>query len=158
MRRLCRESTVPTALSDSGTGAPPRDIVALRRELAQAERWLRERAEREAKRLAEAEREAWREARDACFLFDRIQQNVTSRLNAIEAGGQERFLGERRLAELGLLDADRANASYTVLSFARLRDRLRFLRGGLEREAIVREALKRGGVYTARGYFQEILK
>jgi hypothetical protein len=49
---------------------------------------------------------------------------------------------------MALSDTDRADAAYTVISFARLRDRLRFLRGGSEREAVVREALERGGVYT----------
>ena len=37
---------------------------------------------------------------------------------------------------------------YTVISFARLRDRLRYLRGGSGRESVWREALERGGVYT----------
>jgi hypothetical protein len=59
---------------------------------------------------------------------------------------------------MALCDANRADASYTVVSFARLRDRLRYLRGGSERESVVREALERGGVYTERHYFQEILK
>ena len=52
---------MPTLPSSSGTVEHPRDIVVLRRELAQAERELREKAEREAVRLAEAERVAWRE-------------------------------------------------------------------------------------------------
>jgi hypothetical protein len=127
---------------------PARNIVALRHELAQAERILREKAEREARRLARAEHVAWREAQDACFAYDCIRQNINRRLEAIRAGEHERFLGERRLAEMGLRAADRADASYTIISFAPLRDRLRFLRGGIEREAVVREAVERGGVYT----------
>jgi len=137
------------------------DIVALRRELAQAERVLRERAEREARRLAESERIAWREARDSCHVFDWIRQVATARIEALRAGSRERFLGERRLAEMAFSDADRADASYTVISFARRRDRLRYLRGGVERDSVVREALERDGVYTDayRGrHFQGIVR
>jgi hypothetical protein len=143
---------------DAANPLRARDIVALRRELAQAEGMLREKAEREARRLLEVERIEWREAQDACFSFDRVRRSADSRLKAIDAGGQERFRGERRLAEMALRDADRADANYTVISFARLRDRLRYLRGGSERESVVREALERGGVYTERRYFQEILR
>ncbi len=126
---------------------PARDIVALRRELAQAERMLHEKAGREARQLAVAERVAWREAQDACFFFDGIRPSVNSRLKALQAGDHERFLGERRLAEMAIRDADRADAAYTVISFAQLRDRLRYLRGGTERDSVLAEALQRGGVY-----------
>ena len=115
-------------------------------------------ADREAFRLVGAERAAWREARDACFLFDRIRQSVKSRLCAIVTGGRERFLGERRLAEMALLDADWADASYTVLSFARLRDRMRFCAAVRSVKQSCAKRSKSGGVYTERGYFQEILK
>jgi hypothetical protein len=158
MRRLCREPNMPLSLSDSRTGAPPRNVLSLRHELAQAERVLRERAASEAVRLAEAESVAWREAQDMCFAFDRIRERVKARLQAINAGDRERFPCERKWAEMALHDAHLADASYTLISFARLRDRLRYLRGGADRETVVREALKRGGVHTERGYFQEILK
>jgi hypothetical protein len=133
---------VPTLTADA------RDIMALRRELARAERVLRDNAEREARRLAKAEHVAWREAQDACFLYDYIRANVNRRLEAIRAGEHERFPGELRLAEMALKDADHVDAAYTVISFARLRDRLRYLHAGSERETVVCEALKRGGVYT----------
>lgn len=116
---------------------------------------------RSAELLADAERIAWREVRDSCHAFDWIREAVTARLEAIHAGGRERFHGEERLAQMALRDADWADASYTVISFARLRDRFRYLRGGSEREAVVREGLERGGVYTgARGgrHFQEIVR
>ena len=135
-----------------------RDIAGLRRELAQAERMLRETAEHEARRLADLECLAWSEAQDVCFLFDRIRRSVNSRLMAIHSGAPERFLGEQKLAEMALCAADRADAAYTVISFARLRDRLRYLRGGSDRESVVREALERGGIYTERHYFQGILR
>lgn len=135
-----------------------RDVTALRRELAHAESMLREKAEREAQRLAEAESAAWLEAQGACLSFDRIRQSADSRLKAIQAGDGKRFLGERRLAEIVLVEAARADASYTIISFALRRDRLRYLRSGSERESVVREALERGGVYTERGYFQENLR
>jgi hypothetical protein len=138
-----------------------RDVVALRRELAHAERLLREKVESEAQTLAEEERVAYREARDACYTYDRIRENVSVRLEAIRAGGPERFLGEIRFAEMALREAQRADAAFTVISFARLRDRLRYLRGGSEREAVVREALERGGVYTAAcggRHFQGIVR
>ncbi len=149
-------------LSDSGTISRPPDIVALRRELAQAERVLRERAEREAVQVAEAERIAWREAQANCLQPERIRREANRRMEAIQAGGTERFLGERALAEMALSDVEkwelRDSAAYTTISFARLRDRLRYVRDGSERDAVVRETLARGGVYTERGYFQEILK
>jgi hypothetical protein len=136
-------------------------IRTLRAQLAEAERMLRENAERQAQKLADAEHIAWREAQDACFTFDRIRGAASARLGAIQNGESERFLNERKLAEMALRDADRFNAAYTVISFAPLRDRLRYLRGGAEREAVVCEALERGGVYTeACGgrYFQGIVR
>jgi hypothetical protein len=138
-----------------------RRITALRRELADAEQALRARTRREATRLAHAEHAAWRQACDACHAFDRIRRNASSRLDAIRTGSPERFRGERPLAEVALREADRADAAYTVISFARRRDRLRYLCGGDERKAVIREAIERGGVFTdacGGNYFQEILR
>lgn len=138
-----------------------RHVTALRRELAEAEPALRDEAEREAQRLALAEHTAWREAQNACFSYDRIRRFIEARLNLIRNGEPERFPGECKLAEMALLEADRADAAYTVVSFAQLRERLRYLRGGSDREAVVREALERGGVYTdACGgrHFMEIVR
>lgn len=151
---------VPT---ETGNGVPgqtsdARSIVVLRRELALAERVLREKAQGEAAKLTEAERDAWEGAHEACLLFDRIRPRARARLDAIRTGDRERFGGERRLAEIALRDADRADAAYTIVSFANLRDRLRYLWGGSERESVVREALVRGGVHVERGHFQEIVK
>lgn len=137
-------------------------VLTLRRELAQAERALREKARAEAIRLAEAERTAWFEARDRCLQLERIRRNVKARLSAILRGGPERFSGERKLAEMALNDVEkwepRDSTAYTIVSFARLRDRLRYLWGGSEREAIIVETLKRGGVYNEHGFFMEILR
>jgi monoamine oxidase len=141
--------------------ADPRRITALRRELADAEHALRAGARREAARLAHAEHAAWREARDACHAFDRIRRDASARLDALRVGSPERFPGERPLAEMALHEADRADAAYTVISFARRSDRLRYLCGGDERKAVVREAIARGGVFTdacGGNYFQEILR
>jgi hypothetical protein len=152
---------MPTLRSDPATVALDRDIVAMRRELALTEQLLRGQAEREAKSLADAELIAYREARDACYTYDRIRKSARVRLEAIRAGGPERFRGERRLAEIALRDADSADAAFTVISFARLCDRLRYLRGGPQREAVVREALERGGVHTAacgERHFQGIVR
>jgi hypothetical protein len=153
---------MPIPISSSGTASHPRDIVALRGELAQAERGLRERAEREAVRLVEAERVAWREAREGCLQLERIRRDANARLDAIREGGQTRFPGECALAQIALRDLEtwelRDSAAYTIVSFAGRRNRLRFLRGGADREAVMRETLAHGGVYTERGYFQEILK
>jgi len=99
------------ARSTAMAPAEVRDIVALRRELAHAERVLRDNADREARRLAQAEHVAWREAQGTCFACDSIRQNVNRRLEAICAGGRERFLGERVLAQMALRDADRADAA-----------------------------------------------
>jgi hypothetical protein len=128
--------------------ANTREIKALRQELAGAERDLCEKADRAARKLAEAEHVAWRQAQDACAAFDCIRQNAGVRLEAIHSGGRERFPGECALAEMALRDADHADAAYTVISFADLRDRLRYLRGTSERESVVHEALERAGVYT----------
>jgi hypothetical protein len=153
---------MPTPLRDSGTGATACDIVALRRDLAQAERGLRERAAREAVRLAEAELVAWREAQEGCLQLERIRRDANARLDAIREGGQTRFPGEYVLAQMALRDVEtwelRCSAAYTIVSFAGRRNRFRFLRGGADREAVMREMLAHGGVYTERGYFQEILK
>ena len=138
-----------------------RRITALRRELADAERSLRGRARREAARLAHAEQAALREALDACHAFDRIRRNASARLDAIRAGSPERFRGESAFAEMALREADRADAAYTVIAFAKRCDRLRYLRGGDEREAVILEAIARGGVYTegcGGQHFQEILR
>jgi hypothetical protein len=138
-----------------------RSVLALRRELALAERQLREKVEREAERLAVAEHVSWREARDSCYVFDWIRRAAIARLEAISVGGNERFLGEERLAQMALRDADWADAAYAVVSFASLGDRLRYLHGGSERAAVVREALERGGVFTnAYGghHLQEIVR
>jgi hypothetical protein len=153
---------LPRTYHDAGTGATPRDIVALRRGLAQEERGLRERAQREAVRLAEAECVAWREAQADCLQLQRIRRSAKRRLESIIAESPESFSGERELAEMALRDVEawelRDSAAYTIVSFARRRDRLRYLRGGSERVAVMREALEHGGAQTERGHFQEILK
>jgi hypothetical protein len=131
------------------TLADARRVATLRCELAEAERDLLEKAEREAIRLARAEYVAWREAQEACFAYDWIRQNVNRRLEAIHAGEPEQSPGELQLTEMAFTDAARADAAYTVISFARLHDRLRYLRGGSEREAVVREALDQGGCLTS---------
>jgi hypothetical protein len=148
--------------SELATAALVRDITALRRELIQAEHGLRERAEREAVRLTEAERVAWREAQEGCLQLERIRRDGNARLEALRSGTGERFHGEGALAGMALRDVEawelRDSAPYTIVSFAGRRSRLRFLRGGADREAVMRETLAHGGVYTERGYFQEILK
>jgi hypothetical protein len=162
MRHLSQEQTMLAPTSELATAALVRDITALRRELALAERGLRERAAREAVRLAEAERVAWREAREGCLQLERIRRDVNARLDTIRGGGQTRFPGEFALAQTALRDMEtwepRCSAAYTIVSFAGRRNKLRFLRGGADREGVVRETLAHGGVYTERGYFQEILK
>lgn len=116
----------------------------------------------EAVRLVEAERTAWIDAQDSCLQLEHIRRNAKARLSAIRSGSPERYSGERKLAEMALNDVQkiepRDSTAYTIVSFARLRDRLRYLRGGSEREAIMAETLKRGGVHTESGYFMEILR
>ncbi|MGC1907695.1 MAG: hypothetical protein WA715_27985 [Candidatus Acidiferrum sp.] len=147
---------------ESGIGATAHKIVALRRELAQAEKELRERAEREAVRLAVEERDQWRVAREDCLQLERIRRDASARLEAIRDGGQPRFPGEYELAQSAIRDVEkwelRDSAAYTIISFAGRRIRLRFLMGGAQREGAMRETISQGGVYTERGYFQEILK
>jgi hypothetical protein len=123
---------------------------------------LRGKARTEAVRLAEAERTAWFEAQNRCLQLERIRRNAKARLSEIRNGSPERFSGERKLAEMALNDVEKwetqDSEAYTIGSFARLRDRLRYLRGGSEREAIMAETLKRGGVYNERGFSMEILR
>jgi hypothetical protein len=138
-----------------------RQVIALRLEHTQAECEFRKEAQREAVRLVQTEREQWREAREACFAFDRIRPAADARLNAILGGNREQFPGEGKLAEMAICDADKADARYTVICFANRHDRLRCLRGGPEREAVIREAVERGGVYTETcggRHFQEIAR
>src|SRR5437879_2170398 len=124
-----------TWLDDPNAVSRSRDVVVLRNQLAQAERELRATAAREATRLAEAERIASLEARDTCYAFDRIHPPVQKRLAAIRSGANERFRGEQALGEMALRDAVLADASYTVVSFARLRDRFRYLLRGVVPES-----------------------
>ena len=137
-------------------------VIALRRELAQAERELRERAKREAGRLVKAERGARREVQAYCLQLERIRRRAKARLEAIISGNPEKFPGELELAEMALRDVQAwelwDSTAYTIMNFACMRDRLHFLRGGTEREAVMRGVITRGGVYTERRYFQEILK
>jgi hypothetical protein len=120
------------------------------------ERELRKGARRAARTLALAEAVVSRQAQDACDAFSRIRPRVEDRLAAIQGGSSERFLGERRLAELALRDAERADAANTILSFARRRDRLRYLCGGFERETVIAETIRWGGVYGERKQFHRM--
>ncbi len=162
--------------------ANSQDIAEMRRELASAERALNELAVLAAERLARDERAAWLEARNACHFFDLIRPRAEARLAAIRAGvvlpgkqTAERFAGEERLAQMTLREADFADAAYTVISFARLPDRLRYLRGcarggatvgvsggaqddaRYDRDSLLLETLQRGGVYNDRNYFHEVV-
>jgi len=155
------ESGARVAQRSPEKAADPGRITALRRELADAERALRARALREAERLAVAERIALRDACDACHRYDRIRRNANARLDALRAGGPERFPQEQQIAETVLRQADRADAAFTVIAFAKWSDRLRYLRGGSEREAVILEALECGGVYTGGcggKHFREIVR
>lgn len=137
----------------------------MRTELAAAEKELRKRAEREAIRLAHLEHEEWLNAQERCLQLEQIRRDVMERLNAMRKGGSERFCGEADLVRMALDDLKtwelRDSAAYTIVSFANCRDRLRFLRGGAERDAVLVETIKCGGVYTgAYGgrHFQEIVQ
>lgn len=83
------EVAAPELRRHSEKGADPSRITALRRELAQAEQALRARTRQESTRVAQAERDAWREARDSCHTYDRIRCNASARLEIIRAGGPE---------------------------------------------------------------------
>lgn len=140
----------------------PQPSLIRRREGVPASRDLRERAAREARRIAEMERVAWRAARDRCLQLEEIRRNARRRIAAIADGFPEKYAGERAWAEAALREVARSepydSAAYTILSFAGRRERLRYLRGSdADREAMVREALARGGVRDDRGHFQEIV-
>ena len=133
------------------------------RGLAPAGLDLRECAVREGHRVAEMERVAWRAARDRCLQLEKIRSNARRRIAAIAHGSPEKFTGERALAEAALREVARCepydSAAYTILSFAGRRERLRYLRGSdVDREALVRATLARGGVRDDREHFQEILR
>lgn len=133
------------------------------RSAAPPDRSVRARAEREARHTAELERVSWSACLEQCRSCDRTLGYIRERLAEISSGARERFAGERKLAEYALPQVEqralRFDAIYTVLSFGNLRDRWRYLRGSdADREALIREVLARGGVFTDRGCFQEILR
>lgn len=111
--------------------------------------------DRLAERLAAAEHAAWLEAQAACFACDRFRSNVEARLILLAAGAPERFCGERRLAQMALEEAARADVVYAVLSFAPLGARLALLTGGRPREDVLQQTFVRGGVFDPRGHFLE---
>jgi hypothetical protein len=150
-------------------------ITELRRELASAEQQLREHAARTADKLARDERAALNEAAENCRDYNHIRQKAEARLAAIRAGvilpgrqAPERFPGEARLAEMALREADKADAAYTIIGFASARERMRYVLACAQRDgaahdsraldALLRETLDRGGVYTDRNFFREIVK
>jgi hypothetical protein len=137
----------------------------LRKELALAERELRERAKVEAVRLARLEHEEWLTARDECLQLEQLRRSANTRLKAMSLGRAERFCGEPALAQMALRDIVQwgvnGSAAYTIISFANRYDRLRYLRNGVAREAILAKTMERGGVYTdAFGgrHFMEIVR
>ncbi|HUK30539.1 MAG TPA: hypothetical protein VLV89_05450 [Candidatus Acidoferrum sp.] len=140
-------------------------LAAMRRELANAELQVRQLAAKHGDILAQRERDACADALESCGTFDSIRPRATARLAEIREGvvlpgrkTPERFLGEARLAEMALREADLADASYTILAFANARDQARYIRGGAERDAVLRETMKRGGVYNDRKYFMGIVR
>jgi hypothetical protein len=141
------------------------ELAAARSQLANAELRVRQLAAKDAKILDEHERAAFLEARDACRIFDGIRPRAEARLAEIRAGvvlpgrkAAERFAGEARLAEMALREADLADAAYTILAFANARDQARYMRGGGKRDAVLRETLKRGGVYNDWKFFIGIVR
>jgi hypothetical protein len=141
------------------------ELAAARNQLANAELRVRQLAAKDAKILDEHERAALLEARDACGAFDNIRPRAAARLAEIRAGvvlpgrkTSERFLGEARLAEMALRQADLADVAYTIIAFANARDQARYMRGGGKRDAVLRETLKRGGVYNDRKFFMAIVR
>lgn len=137
--------------------------ISMRRNERSNQQTLRARAEREARYMADLERVSWSACLEQCRSCDRTLGYIRQRLAEISSGARERFAGERKLAEYALPQVEqwalRFDVIYTVLSFANLRDRWRYLRGSdAEREALIREVLERGGVFTDRGCFQEILR
>lgn len=152
----------PTSKKTSGIAG---GLAAMRRELANAELRVRQLAAKDSQILGERERTALLAARDACRIFDDIRSLAEARLAEIRAGAilpgrktPERFAGEARLAEMSLREADLADAAYTILAFANARDQARYIRGGGKREAVLRETMKRGGVYNDRRFFMAIVR
>jgi hypothetical protein len=150
------------------------DLAAARSQLANAELQLRQLAVKDSKILGEHERAALNEALDACRIFDDIRPVAEARLAEIRAGARrvgekfparaagartaERFAGEASLIEKTLREADLADAAYTILAFAKARDQARYMCGGSKREAVLRETMKRGGVYNDRKFFMGIVR
>jgi hypothetical protein len=138
-------------------------IGSLQRQLAAIDRRIAERAQQEAWRIVALEHAEWLAAGDECRRLDKSRLHARARLTAVAEGAPERWpreiwIGVRALHALNFFQP-RADAGYTLLSFASARERLRFLRGGrAEREALLRDTLTRGGVLDDRGRFQEILR
>jgi hypothetical protein len=141
------------------------DLAAARSQLANAELRLRQLAAKDARICLQRERAALLDARDACRFFDDLRPIAEARLAEIRAGvvlpgrkAPERFGGEARFAEMALREADLADAAYTILAFANARDQARFMCGARQRDAVLRETLKRGGVYNDRKFFMAIVR
>jgi hypothetical protein len=113
--------------------------------------------------MAELERVSLIACADRCREQDRTLGYARRRIAEISRGVPERFNGERKLAEFALPLVERCalrfDVIYTVLAFGAIHDRWCYLRGGdAEREALIRSALARGGVYDDRGRFREIVR
>jgi hypothetical protein len=138
-------------------------IGSLQRQLAAIDHRIAELAQQEAGRIVALELAEWLAAGDECRRLDKSRRNARARLTAVAEGAPKRWpremwIGVQALHALNFIQP-RADAAYTLLSFASSRDRLRFLRGGrAEREALLRDTLTRGGVFDRRGRFREILR
>lgn len=139
-------------------------LESLERQLAAEKRRIAELAQQEAEQIAAQERAEWLAAGEECRRLDKELRNARARIAAVADGAPKRWpreiaMGVQVLGSYQNYFLPMADATYTLLSFAGKRERLRFLRAGREeREAMLREVLARGGVYNDRGFFQEIVR
>jgi hypothetical protein len=133
---------------------------SLSREALQYQKQTREREEAEAAALVALEFTAWREARDVVLRLEALRRNVTNRLEELQAGKTERWIGEAdsawdELAEVSR-QLPRAAAAICVISFGPARARFGFALDRTVREQLTDEALERGWVADEKGHRFEV--
>ena len=103
----------------------------------------------------DAERFAWREARNNLNDLLALRRNASARLKAIENRAESRWPGEIELAWQALQivanQLPAADVVYCLVSFAALRERYDFVLHPERRAELVEAGLERGFVATEKG-------
>lgn len=117
--------------------------------------------EREAaSKLVELERVTFFEARQECHKLERLRRLAASRLRRIHYGAPERFRGEAELAWFALAEVaaamPRAAASYSLMAFGPIDQRIDFAVHRDRRETLLEDVLQAGSVSNENGNRHEV--